>query len=54
MGSNKGILLGAVFIGSAVGSWVPTLFGVSFLSPWSIVSSAVFATLALYLAYNYL
>jgi len=39
MGSNKLIWLG-MFIGSAVGSYVPALWGDSMLSFWSIILTA--------------
>ena len=43
----------AIIIGSALGSYIPTLFGVGFLSLWSLFGSAIGALLFLYIAYKF-
>jgi len=51
---NKKIYYLAAFIGSALGGYIPTFFGVGLLSLWSIFWSATVALLFIYVAYKLL
>jgi hypothetical protein len=44
----------AITLGSVLGSWLPTLFGASFLSMWSLIGGGIGAFLFLYLAYKFI
>ncbi|MCL5407069.1 MAG: hypothetical protein M1429_01050 [Patescibacteria group bacterium] len=52
--SNKAIYFFAIFAGSIVGGYVPTLFGAGIFSLWDIVGSTLGAFIFLYLAYKFL
>lgn len=51
---DKKIYFLALFVGSTIGAYVPTFFGVGLFSLWSIFSSAAFALGAIYLAFRVL
>jgi hypothetical protein len=50
---KKVIMLGMVF-GSAIGGWLPTLFGAGFLSFSSIICSGIGGILGIWLTYKFL
>lgn len=50
---KKTIMLGMVF-GSAIGGWLPTLFGVGFFSFTSIIFSGIGGILGIWLTYRFL
>jgi uncharacterized membrane protein YeaQ/YmgE (transglycosylase-associated protein family) len=56
MGSStgKGIYYAAAIVGSIIGSYLPTLFGVGYLSLWSLFGSVIGALVFIYLAYRFL
>lgn len=44
----------ALIVGTSLGSYLPTLFGVGFFSPWSILGSLIGGLLFLYFAYKFM
>lgn len=52
-GPPKSLVSLMVIIGSVIGGYIPTLFGVDMFSMWSILGSGVGAILFLYLIYKF-
>ncbi len=51
MESKRMIYLG-MFLGGAVGSYLPTLWGDSYFSFWSLILNAVGAIVGIYIAFK--
>ena len=51
MDSKKAVMLGMI-IGSSVGGYVPSLFGISMFSPIGVVGNVVGWLLGIYIAYR--
>ncbi|HSX47950.1 MAG TPA: hypothetical protein VLF41_00355 [Candidatus Nanoarchaeia archaeon] len=50
--SQKTMIWGGMTLGSTVGSILPTVFGAGWLSPWSILTSAVGGILGIWLGFK--
>lgn len=50
--SSKGLVMLGLLIGSTVGGYLPTLFGASAFSLWSVFGSAVGGALGVYFFYK--
>jgi hypothetical protein len=50
--SAKGVVMLGMFIGSTAGSYIPILFGASFLSMASLIGSAIGGILGIYIGYK--
>lgn len=53
-GSDKKVYYLAVLVGSTIGGYIPTFFGVDAFSLWSIVGSVLGAFFCIYLVYKFL
>jgi hypothetical protein len=49
---SKALIWIFLFIGSTVGGFIPTLWGDSFLSLWSVVLTAVGGIIGIYIGYK--
>jgi len=52
--SEKSIIMLGMFIGSSIGGYLPSLFGASLFSLWSVFSTAIGGIIGIYLAYKWL
>ena len=50
--SQKGIIMTGMTVGSILGGYLPTLWGVSVFSWWSILTTAIGGLLGIYIAYK--
>jgi len=50
--NSKSLIWIFMFIGSAIGGFIPTLWGDSFFSIWSIILTAVGGILGIYLGFK--
>jgi hypothetical protein len=50
--STKSLVWLGLFIGSTIGSYLPTLFGADLLSGWSIVGTAIGSFAGIYCGYQ--
>lgn len=51
-GSDKKIYYLAVFVGSAIGGYLPAIFGISLFSITDLLTGAVGAIIAIYITYK--
>ena len=51
---EKAIYYIAIIVGTSLGSYIPTLFGVGWFSLWSVLGSVVGGLLFLYIAYKFM
>ena len=50
--SQKNMVMIGMVIGSTIGGYIPTLFGVSFLSFWAIIGNTIGGIVGIYIAYK--
>lgn len=50
--SQKSLIYLLMFVGSSVGGYIPTLFGVNFLSAIPLITSAVGGIIGVYIGYR--
>jgi hypothetical protein len=50
--NTRQIILTATLVGTTIGSFIPTLWGDSFLSMWSVVLTAVGGLVGIYIGYK--
>jgi hypothetical protein len=50
--NSKSLIWLGLFVGSAVGGYIPTLWGDSFLSFTSVIFSAVFAMIGIWIGFK--
>jgi hypothetical protein len=52
--SSKSIVMIGMVVGSIIGGYIPILFGVSFLSLWSILGNAVGGLFGIWITYKWI
>lgn len=52
--SDKGMYTVGALVGSTIGGYLPSIFGASIFSFWSITTSALGGFLAIYLIYKWI
>jgi len=49
---SKRIIYFGMFLGGAIGGYIPTLWGDAYFSMWSVLLNAVGAIIGIYIAYK--
>jgi hypothetical protein len=49
---NKSLLMIGMVVGSIIGGYIPTIFGASVFSIWSIILSGIFALIGIWITYR--